>query len=403
MILPLDTIREEMDVGIRNTMVLLGIAVLLGIGCLAVAMGQMRSGARRLGEQVEVRTAALNQSETDKSELLQLRSHLERQVEERTAELSEKAESEASLAALSSRLQGGLTPKQIAHEAMAAIIESTEAPSGALYVLEGDGRLHRRAEHALPPEATAQNVFSLSSGSIGQAAKDRKMLIRDPGDQQWSITFGLGRTPPRSIVTCPLVANDSLAGVVELYLLTEFNGTQSQWLTKASQTVASALRLAQEGSEKDRADEQTRLILESTPDCMVITNDRGEIVFVNSVSEKTFGYDRNDLIGHPVTDLIPERYHGSHGANVAGFVANPHVREMGAGLDLFALKNDGSEFPVQISLSPVESDEGLLIVAAVRDISEMKAEQAHFGNSHVRRSKAPHSSSSQIETVRSSM
>ncbi len=145
-------------------------------------------------------------------------------------------------------------------------------------------------------------------------------------------------------------------------------------------SIGDDLRLAQESEEKERADEQVRMILESTPDCMVITNARGEIVFINSVTERTFGYERKEMISRSVTDLIPERYRGGHHGHVSGFAANPHVREMGAGRDLYALRSDGSEFPVQINLSPIESDEGLLVVAVVRDITAIKAEQVSMRN-----------------------
>ena len=137
-ILPLDAIRGEMSGGLRTMMGLLGITALLGLGCLATAIGRLRSGSRQLQKQVEARSAALKQSEADKAELLRFRSELEQQVEERTSELKEKAESEASLAALSSRLQG-LAPDRIADAALSSIIENTGAAAGALYVL-GKGR-----------------------------------------------------------------------------------------------------------------------------------------------------------------------------------------------------------------------------------------------------------------------
>ncbi|MBT3601736.1 MAG: PAS domain S-box protein [Candidatus Latescibacteria bacterium] len=157
-----------------------------------------------------------------------------------------------------------------------------------------------------------------------------------------------------------------------------FNGMHSRWLNKASEITAAALRLAQEGVEKTQADERIRLILESTPDSMVITNAQGEIIMTNAMAEKTFGYERGDLMGQPVTDLIPDRFHGGHDGYVSRFAMKPHSREMGKGLDFFAIRKDGSEFPVEISLNPIETPDELLIVAAVRDITEHKAEQARL-------------------------
>ncbi len=256
-VLPLDAIREEMSGGLQTVMALLGITALLGLGCLAIAMGQLRSGSRRLKDQVEARSAALKQSEADKDELVRFRAELEQQVQERTSELQEKAESEASFSALSSRLQK-LTADRIAEAALTSIIENTGAAAGALYVLERDGHLHRHADHALPPEAETQSAFPLGAGSIGHTAKVREMQVLDPGDQEWSITFGLGRTSPRHVVTCPLTASDNLVGVVELYFLTEFDAARGRWLTKAAEITATALRFSQETGNGNRPTHETR-------------------------------------------------------------------------------------------------------------------------------------------------
>ena len=372
-ILPLDKIRENMDTGLRNTMGLLSVTALLGVVCLAVAMGQLRAGARRLREQVEARTAALRQSESDKTELMLFRSELELQVENRTAELREKAESDASLAALSSRLQG-LTADQIVDAALSSIIENTGAPAGALYVLEKDGRLYRRAEHALPPEAETQSVFPLGSGSIGHAAKVRKMQVLDPGDQEWSVTFGLGRTPPRHIVTCPLVARDNLVGVVELYLLTEFNDTRGQWLTKAAEVTATALRLATEGVDLEQRKEQLRLILETSLDAVVTIREDSTITGWNAQAEATLGYSAEEAIGSKVTELIiPEQYREAHLNGIARFLESGEGPVLGQRVELSALHKDGYEFPIELSISPpIETRSGLEFSAFIRDIRDIR-------------------------------
>jgi protein-histidine pros-kinase len=119
-------------------------------------------------------------------------------------------------------------------------------------------------------------------------------------------------------------------------------------------------------------------LLESAPDAIVVVSVDGLIKLVNRQTEIMFGYARSELIGHPVERLIPERASGHHPSLRTGYFSSPSVRAMGAGLELAARRKDGSEFPVDISLSPLETDEGLLVSAAVRDVTERKRAEAKF-------------------------
>jgi protein-histidine pros-kinase len=113
-------------------------------------------------------------------------------------------------------------------------------------------------------------------------------------------------------------------------------------------------------------------LLEYAPDATVIADEKGVIRVVNAQAERLFGYYREEMIGQRVEFLIPERYRGRHVADRADYSDDPRVRPMGVGLELFGLRKDGSEFSVEISLSPVVTREGDFVAAAVRDVSERK-------------------------------
>jgi PAS domain S-box-containing protein len=112
--------------------------------------------------------------------------------------------------------------------------------------------------------------------------------------------------------------------------------------------------------------------LESAPDAMVIVDRAGRIVMINRQTEKLFGYPRDELMYQPVDMLVPDRLRTRHLAHRSGFFDDPRTRPMGVGLELFGRRKDGSEFPVEISLSPISSEQGTLVSSAIRDITERK-------------------------------
>ncbi len=125
-------------------------------------------------------------------------------------------------------------------------------------------------------------------------------------------------------------------------------------------------------TERRRQERQFRELIEAAPDPMIIVDGDGVVVLSNRQVDRVFGYEPGELVGCPVERLVPDRFRGGHVAQRSGYVAAPVVRGMGQGRELFAVRKDGTEFPVEISLSPIETDDGTLVAAAVRDVSERR-------------------------------
>ena len=122
----------------------------------------------------------------------------------------------------------------------------------------------------------------------------------------------------------------------------------------------------------DASDTKFRALLESAPDAVVIVDGSGKIALVNAQTVRIFGYDRDELLGSPIELLIPERFHGAHVVHRGKYSVAPRARPMGVGLELAGRRKDGTEFPVEISLSPLVAENELLITSVIRDISERK-------------------------------
>jgi PAS domain S-box-containing protein len=125
-------------------------------------------------------------------------------------------------------------------------------------------------------------------------------------------------------------------------------------------------------TERKQAEERFRLAVESAPNAMAMVNEEGQIILINSQTERLFGYDRSELIGQSVEILVPERFRGKHPKYRSDFSREPKVRAMGAGRDLYGLRKDGTEVPIEIGLNPIETDVGNLVLSSIVDITERK-------------------------------
>jgi PAS domain S-box-containing protein len=126
------------------------------------------------------------------------------------------------------------------------------------------------------------------------------------------------------------------------------------------------------------AEQRSRSLLESAPDGMMIADEQGQIVIVNAQFEVLFGYAKEEIVGQHIEVLLPERYRHQHIGQRTSFFSSPSVRAMGSGRELFARRKDGTELPVEISLSPLQTEEGVLVSSSIRDISERRQAEAEL-------------------------
>ena len=172
-----------------------------------------------------------------------------------------------------------------------------------------------------------------------------------------------GNTPQRLLAS--MNGADLLIEIIMSTIGESYLETKQQLIHEQEQTIQTAL-------EQERMNDIFKGLLETAPDAIVVVDSQGKISLINSQLEKMFGYARDEIIGQPVEKLVPERFHDRHANHRGSYVQEPRVRPMGIGLELFGRRKDGTEFSVEISLSPLQTLEGTLVTASIRDVTERK-------------------------------
>ncbi len=182
---------------------------------------------------------------------------------------------------------------------------------------------------------------------------------------------------------CPVImltgsGNEEIATEAMKHGLDEYVVKSPQHIVRLPSVMHAALHRAETARQRRKAEgiatsEHTlRAVIESAPDGIIIMDSAGRMTLVNKQAEYLFGYSRAELLGQLLETLVPERFRDAHARHRTAYLADPKIRPMGRGLELISRRKDGSEFPAEISLSPLQTEEGLQVIAIIRDVTPRK-------------------------------
>lgn len=232
----------------------------------------------------------------------------------------------------------------------------------ALMLLDGAGRVCRWG-------AGAQRMFGYANAEVVGVPLETLIVIPDGGEEQRRIVTETLRRGSSTFETLRRRKDGTLIYVDSSGQVMKSSRDGVDALLLFSEKDVTSLKIQRDSKALEL---RYRELLESTPDGIVIVNPTGHILIANTQAEHLFGYGPGELRALLVETLLPERFRHAHKGHRSHYFARPRTRSMGAGLELYGLRKDGSEFPVEVSLSPLTTEDTPLVMSAIRDVSERR-------------------------------